>query len=140
MKLFAERLTVARDPGQAPEPDHYDEVRQVSVAADGVPFVEVLQNQQLVTLTEASGEGRDASAVGVATATSVTITFNDDERADEHQAARPWSSTLTHGAGEKPDSPVLTTETRAAPGEAPGSEYGLWSITKTAVPNEGPER
>jgi putative ATP-grasp target RiPP len=155
MRLFAERLLVTRSSEPAPEPNGYDEKMQLSVDRDGQPFVEAFGQRNLVTLTEASGEAidddddEDRRRTAALVATQVTQTFTDPEGVDEaadiaaaprqyHTAPR-WASTITKAQGEAPDVPTLTTQTRQAPGEAPGEEWGLWAFTKTEAPGEAPD-
>jgi hypothetical protein len=40
MNLFAERLLIDSDERSVPTPDRYDDALQVSVTAEGLPFVE----------------------------------------------------------------------------------------------------
>lgn len=149
MSLFAERLLVDREEEHVPDPTRYDARRQLSLAADGSPFVEFCGSADLVTLTEASGEAADEDDDRRrALASSVTLTFTDAEAPDEHPQPEPppadqrgpaWMTTLTKAEGEGADAPLLMTQTRQAPGEAPGDESGLWAVTKSAAPGERPE-
>jgi hypothetical protein len=152
--LFVERLLIERDEisDSVPEPARYDERRQISVTADGDPFVEASADSRLVTLTEASGEAvdDDDDDSRLALASTVTQTFTDTEAPDEHSEPRPptpsshqdasvWAVTITKADGEAPDAPLLATQTRQAPGESVGTESGTWAFTKTEANGEAPD-
>jgi hypothetical protein len=155
MAMFVERLLVDRAQESVPEAACYDEERQISLAADGAPFV-AGPPSSLITLTEASGEaiddadGDDEDDRRRVLASEVTLTLTDAEGIDEHGSPRPpnppedllplWGVTTTKAGGESPDAPLLATETRQAPGEAPGDEHGLWAVTKTEAGGESPDR
>ena len=144
-----------------PIPDRYDDALQLSVTAEGLPFVESVLPAQTVTLTEAEGEGADqepskgspASRVGWA----VTVTKAKGEASDAPMASTStyqgvdrepsaaslaWAVTITRVKSEAPDAPMATTPTRQVVGgpSRPEPEAGLWAITKSGAPGEKPDR
>lgn len=161
MDLFAERLLVDPEDGSVPVPDRYDDALQVSVTADGLPFVESVLPVRTVTLTEAEGEGVDhepsSTSPAIRVGWAVTVTKARGEASDapmaststyqgvDHEspaASLAWAVTITQADGEAPDASVATTLTRQIVGgpSGPEPEAGLWAITKTSAPGEKPDR
>jgi hypothetical protein len=139
--LFAERLLVDPEAGSVPAPDRYDDTLQVSVTAEGLPFVESVLPAQAVTLTEAEGEGvdheRSAAPPAQLANWGVTITRVKDEAPDAPMAsASRWGATMTKVQSEAPDAPTGGASRR----QVNEPEASLWAITKTSAPGEKPDR
>jgi hypothetical protein len=147
--LFAERFLVAPVGSEPPEPAGYDEARDISVAADGRPFIEAGAVLATRTLTEAEGEGgdddddrlpggRSAESVDAQLLATRTATFVDAEGldTDEDSLATMALHTDTRAPGEKADAPPWANTQTAATGESVEYDYVAFFGTVTEAAGE----